>query len=364
MFITLKVDLWYPQITKLFHFSRPDKKSCKAEGEPMSLIFTSDNQIRMLSEEDNTLSLLHSDNTSKISGLDVSISAGVIYFSIEDSGIIMKLHMKNNSKYYITSVGRPRILALDWISQNIYFVNSDTKSKSITICNFDMGKCANIKELYSNSHISALAVDAINKYVFYVKANRWAFNSPNYVIYRCNLDGTNEHELVNASTGHISGLAFDSNKRILYFVEQYQGDIFMVKYDGTIPSNIISNLTRPRGLNLFENNLYFFTHNGYMGKCNLYGEKIMCEKFKIQTYANQLFVISQQSRQAQSVNICSKHSCSYLCIPSEVEVRCLCPNGHIVEEGKPCKNASVCYFLMFIASLQSMFYAGIKRCGR
>lgn len=307
----------------------------------MSLIYTAENEIRMISKKDNTLSVIHSDETPKITGLDVSAAAGHIYFSIQDSGTIHKLDMKTQSKAYIPSVGEPEWISLDWISDNVYFVNAYGKTKTIDVCHFDTGKCATVKDLGAGNHVTAISVDPVNKYLFYTTVEWWVFNAPHYSLYRSNLDGTKTQELVKASKGFITGLTYDSNKKLLYIVEHHEGHIYSINYDGTDLMAIIYNVTSPRGLNLFEDQLFFLTSRQQMGHCTLYGEIRHCDTFKIQSYMSQLFVILQESRQPTGKNICAKHNCTHLCIPSDVEVRCLCENGEVIGENKECPQNSV-----------------------
>lgn len=320
---------------------RPNKRSCKAMGEKMSLVFTAENQIRMLSQANNSLSILYSKEIPKITGLDVSTATGYVYFSIQDSGTLNKIHMRNQTKFFIPVLGQPEQIALDWISNNVYLINSYGSEKFISVCHFDSGKCATLKELDVNDHVGAFAVDPINKYIFYAVTQWWLFNSPHYTVYRCNLDGTKVHELLKTSVGFVSGFTYDSNKKILYFAEQYRGKIFSMNYDGSNQQNIISDLSTPRGLNMFEDHLFFFASHQFMQKCSLYGEERFCDTFKFNSYCNQLFVIAQESRQPRGVNVCENHSCSHLCIPSDVEVRCVCEDGSIVDEDKECPSSTV-----------------------
>lgn len=321
--------------------SRPNKRSCKALGEPMSLIYASENEIRMLSQKDNTLTVVYSEETPRITGLDISVATGYIYFSIKDSGTIHKLHATNKTKFYIPSVGQPEKITLDWISNNVYFVNGNGKTKSIDVCHFDSGKCARIKEFGIGDHITAISVDPINKYLFYATVQWWVFNSPHYTLYRINLDGTKSNELIKVSKGFVTGMTYDSNKKLLYLVEHHDGQILSLNYDGTDLMPIIYNITSPRGLNLFEDQLFFLTSLQQMGKCTLYGENRYCDTFKLHSYMSYLFVISQESRQPAGNNICAKHNCSHLCVPSDVEIRCLCENGELIEEHKQCPEDTV-----------------------
>lgn len=275
--------------------------------------------------------------------MDISVSTGYLYFSIEESGTIHRINLKNHTKHYINNVGQPQKLAVDWISQNVYFVNADSVYKSISLCNFDLKRCAKIIDLESHGAVSALAVDAFNKYLFYAVVNWWVFNAPNYILYKANLDGTKKTELVKLSPGHISGLAFDCNKHVLYYMDRYHGHIHMINYDASKHMYIPSNLTNPRELNLFEDHLYFLTSNGHMGRCSLYGEERTCHTFKMQDYYSHLFVISQQSRQPSTANVCNHSNCSYICVPSDVEARCICEDGALVKENEECKHHEVSF---------------------
>lgn len=340
------------------HTCRSNKRSCKGIGKPLTYIFTTETQIRKLSQGDNSLSLVYSDDTPRISGLDISVATGYLYFSIEVTGTIHRINLSNGTKHYISNVGQPQKLAVDWISQNVYFVNTDSTYRSISLCNFDLQRCAKVIDLGIHGQVSALAVDAINKYVFYAVVNWWVFNSPNYIIYKANLDGTKKTELVKSSPGHISGLTFDCNKRILYYIDRYHGHIHLTNYDGSSHMYIRSNLTNPRELNLFEDHLYFLSSNGHLGRCSLYGEERVCNTFKIQDYYSHLFVISQQSRQPSMLNVCEHNNCSYICVPSEVEARCMCEDGKLVKVKEACPIHTVRNFLFSICSSFSFCYFG------
>lgn len=255
--------------------------------------------------------------------------------------------MRNESKFYLPSVGQPELLSLDWVTENVYFANAYSDEKTIDVCNFNSGKCAKVADIGSNSYVTAISVDPINKYLFYAVTQWWVFNSPHYTLYRSNLDGTKTRDLVKTVKGFISGMTFDSNRQLLYFVEHHEGQVHSINYDGTNAMIIIYNLTSPRGLNLFEDELYFLNSKHQMGKCTLYGETRFCDTFKLQSYTNYLFALSQESRQPKGVNICAKHNCSNVCIPSDVEVRCLCENGVLTEEGRECLQDSVINYITF-----------------
>lgn len=183
---------------------RNDKISCKAAGKAMSMLFVTKNQIRELSQTENALKLLHSEDGTKITGLDVSASSGAIYYSLKDSRSIVLINKNTSTQEFIEGVGAPQQIALDWITNNIYYVNDNPKS--ISICNFNDKSCAQLLSIDNNRQLSAIAVDARNKALFYSLTSWFVYKSPSYIIYKTNLDGSEPQELIKNTMGHITGL--------------------------------------------------------------------------------------------------------------------------------------------------------------
>lgn len=261
-------------------------------------------------------------------------------------------------------MGEPDKLAVDWISNHIYF--ADTESKSIKLCNFLEEKCATVHYFDKEGKVSALAVDPVNKYIFYAVVNWWVFNTPMYQLYRTDLDGSNITELIKPNKGLISGITYDSYKRILYFMETKNGSIRMLKYDSANPTTIVTGLNKPTTLQLFENHLYYFAASRRFGKCSLYGERRHCEDRSFSVDANELFVLSQESRQTRGLDVCAGHNCSYLCVPASEGVRCICANGHRVDEGEEClkSEVSILNILVFLLDNLNKFSWVLKFKGR
>lgn len=168
----------------------------------MSLIFTSNNQIRSLSQKTNSLSIIYSSDMPKITGLDFILKSKSVYFSIEITGTIHRINQGTQLREYIEHVGQPQKISVDWASQNVYFYNADTETKSINVCNFEGMVCAKLIDIDTHRQVSALAVDSLNKVMFYSVTSWWVLNSPSYVIYKCNLDGSGKVELVKFDKGN------------------------------------------------------------------------------------------------------------------------------------------------------------------
>lgn len=180
-----------------------DKKSCKSEGNPMSLIFTAEGEIRELTQKTNKLSIIFSTRMPKITGLDATLDPKYIYFSIEQPPSIHQINLENRKRSYIMNkdIRQPQKLAVDWSTHNVYYYNAAAGDKSIKICNFKDVLCTKIIDIDSHRQISAIAVDSVNKLLFYALSNWWMFNTPTFMLYKANLDGSQNEQLVQATSG-------------------------------------------------------------------------------------------------------------------------------------------------------------------
>lgn len=327
---------------------RPDRKSCKAIGEPMYILFSSANEIRKLSPLENSLQLLFSEDSPRITGLDISLNEGYLYFSMELMGSIHRISLKDQTKELVTNIGQPQKLSVDWVTENVYFVNAKSMTREIKACHLHEKKCAKILEVVTHDQISSLVVDGVNKYMFYATTSWWLFNSPTSVIYKANLDGSKVHELLKKDLGYVTGLAYDYNKKILYFSDQHLHHIQSIDYDGNHRVTVLKNsyVQHPIGLNLFEDYIYFLTPNGQMTKCKIYGEMQMCSQFKLHAYSTEMFVIGQESKQPRVSNACDQHNCTHLCVQTEVGAFCVCEDGSRIKDGMNCETKEVTFILV------------------
>lgn len=309
----------------------------------MSLIFVTGNQIRRLDELDNGLSVLYSDTTPEITGLDVSIAENLVYFSIKESGTIHRLDVNTYGREYMLNAGRPTKLATDWVTQNVYFADDSSRvgGRAVKVCNFDKRRMATLFTVDASAQISAIAVDPLNKYLFYVTTTWRVFNSPSSSVWRRTLDGMKPIEVVRFPKGHVSGLAVDPYTRKIYASDQYNGEIRKLDYDGNGTGLVVfaTDTIKIYGLNLFEDHLFFRTTGGYMGKCKLFGsEERTCDTFKIGGGADgDLFIVFQVSRQPFVEDECSSANCTAMCVRADAGLKCLCSDGRTVRQGETCE---------------------------
>ncbi|KAG5883038.1 hypothetical protein JTB14_028377 [Gonioctena quinquepunctata] len=300
---------------------KTDKKSCKAEGNPMTMIFTADGQIRQLSQKTNLLSIIFSSPTPRISSMDVLIDPKTIFFSIEETSTIHKIDLETQTRSFIRDLGQPQQIAVDWSTHNMYYYNSEANEKSIHVCNFEEN-CVKLIDIDPHRQVTALVVDSVNGFIFYASNSWYVFNSPTYIIYRSNLDGTELTNIVEITAGFVSDITFDHNKKQLFFTDQNSGKIISSTYEGSLITTLFSKVTRSFGLKFFQNNLYYSTPGGIVVVCRLYGF-LKCDSFRLHSNTIDLFTISQQTLQPGVGNICRNHSCSNICVPVKFTPKCL-----------------------------------------
>lgn len=171
----------------------------------MSLIFSTEGQIRELSQKTKELKIIYSAPLPKIASLDNSFNPKYIYFCLEQPPSIHQINVDNKKRNYIMNkeIGQPKKLAVDWSTHNVYYYNAVPGEKSIKICNFKDASCANIINIDTHRQVSVMTIDSTNKLLFYALSNWWMFNSPSFIICKANLDGTNNEILIQTSAGEL-----------------------------------------------------------------------------------------------------------------------------------------------------------------
>nr|UVT84832.1 vitellogenin receptor [Lasioderma serricorne] len=316
--------------------------TCKSVGERWSMYYSAISESTIIRYVDVgvQLSLVCRGLEGKlITGMDVDVREQNLYYSIEDLGTVYSLNLKNSKKRAVRVKGRPRDIALDWISHNVYYVNVDKENKSsIYVCNFDSKKCAKLGNTEFNQTISGIAVDPLAMYLFYSVVHPKVS-----LIFKANLDGSGRQILRNDLNSTITSLTYDINKHILYYIHKgipdkyniYNGSIKYIKYIGEEHlGTVYDNLQQPNGLNFFEDHLYFGVEFDTFRICPLYSAQQSCISDK--RHPRTQFVISQLSRQPEGINLCESHNCTFMCIATLGGQSCICKNGARVDNEEKC----------------------------
>ncbi len=116
----------------------------------------------------SSLTIIHRDPEVEITGLDVDSKENTIYWSNEIEGIINKMNIDTKKRVTASNgVGRPETLAVDWITDNVYYFD-DKRRPLIKACNVDANKCAvitHIEGMYQR--VTTIAIEPLKEMLFW-----------------------------------------------------------------------------------------------------------------------------------------------------------------------------------------------------
>nr|AWJ95281.1 vitellogenin receptor [Thitarodes pui] len=324
---------------------RSDDKSCKAVGEPMSILYSGDGEIRRLTRQPghevmNTLR--SSTDRSKITGLASNYDKQMLYYTVESEQRLYIMNLTDGSKQWVSGLGRPGKLALDWVEENVYLV--DAESHSMLVCNVPLKRCTTLQQLDHNVEVTALAVDPVNHYMFYC-STVYSDGQPLSTVHRAGLDG----RTVTVIGGHglrlCSGLTVDPHRKLLYYTEQQANALGWINYEGTVKTPILSGnlyIVKPLGLALFEDFIYFLSADSTkMTRCVLFGERT-CLAFNLHMFGADAFVLHHTSLQrGDLMSSCHGNGCEHLCLPGQQGSTCVCRDGGLPDKSGICAETNL-----------------------
>lgn len=297
--------------------------SCKSEGtDAETIIFVAYDTIFTMTHTHQLRALLFTKSFSKIADFDVSGPNHYVYYSADDDRLIHRIHMNTQHHSYVNVTGRPELISVDWITENVYYVNESITSRSIGMCNFDLHHCYTIRSIHDHSRITALKVDAINKLLFFATVLMELPTKSK--VYKCFLDGSFLEEIHMSDIDYITGITFDYNKKVLYLTEKNDGKVFRITYDGQNQTVILHNVPKATDITLFEDRLFFLISNHVLQICPLYIRYKACSNHTLHEGEISNFAINQSSIQPLINNTCKYKNCKKLCVPTKGTVKCLC----------------------------------------
>lgn len=220
-------------------------------------------------------------------------------------------------------------LAVDWIGQNIYWVEST----------LDHIEVANLNGLHRRTLIAgdmesprAISVDPRFGLMFWTD---WDKKSPR--IERASMSGDDRRKLVDikeVNGGWPNGLTLDYDALKIYWIDANSDSIHVVDYDGNNHRSLlrkIKSLGHPFAITLFDNNLYWTDwKTNFISTAN---KNDGSEPKEVLRQQSRLFDIkvhhpNRQPRIDDRLNPCANNgNCSHLCLLSKNGTRkCSCPH--------------------------------------
>lgn len=239
----------------------------------------------------------------------------------------------------ITSgLSSPEDLAIDWITKNIYF--TDSEMKHIGVCSYDGLHCTIVLNKYVNKP-RGIALNPQTSEMFWTD---WG-NQPE--IARASMDGTHDLSFVNTNIRWPNGLTIDYPNNRLYWIDAKLNTIESIYLDGTDRRIVLNEIVRhPFSIVLFENSLYWsdwFDHS--IQSCDKFTGKN--RKTLVKLIGQDVFGIHMlhSALQPWAENPCQRAKCSHLCMLSSTDgYRCACPQEQELNADKhTCRGK---YFLL------------------
>ncbi|XP_011501063.1 PREDICTED: vitellogenin receptor [Ceratosolen solmsi marchali] len=311
---------------------RLDKLSCKPIGPAVKIITATKDDIKIMSplSRYQSLVLIYRNPGIEITGLDVNTNTNTIYWSNEMMGIINKMNMDTKKHSTINNgIGRPEILAVDWITDNVYFFDNKA-APIIKACDMDANKCSTIVHIgESHKKVTAIAIEPRKEILFWSEVTWKIYEKSTSEIMRSDVIGADKKIIVHDNLGIVTGLTIDTHRSIVYWADNYEATIECIDYNGDNRKVILEHLLmKPISLHFYEDSLYWKPEkNDYLRKRQLYGDMTYSLILIPSNNLNRLFVISQISRQPTGPNKCKNHNCEHMCVIRNARATCICSNG-------------------------------------
>ncbi|XP_043487916.1 vitellogenin receptor isoform X1 [Polistes fuscatus] len=322
-----------------------DKLSCKASSaSQMQIIIVAGYDVSKITFNLNDHEVLHHDPHFEIYGLDFNARENAVYLSNVILGIITKINIKTKEKMIMKDIGKPGVIANDWITNNIYFFN-DIYPYNIKACNFEEEKCAEVLTINGNSTVESIKVDPTTGLLFWSQTEWLLQIEPKSKIYRSSMNGTNVKAIVTENLGTIQKLTIDHRKSRLYWCDTQFNIIESVKFDGSDRQIFLKAKVEPLDVHVHDDYLYWLHSNtGNIKKCKL-KNKTICTNILASRIVAKHFTIFHENSQPLVPNKCRDHRCAYMCLLNEHDYTCFCQYGQTMRNDLLCKENSKIYGL-------------------
>lgn len=259
--------------------------------------------------------------------VDYHYKKSLLFYADVNVDAIRRVNMKNYSDTQTivsTGLNTPNGIAVDWLSDNIYW--SDSALKIIEVARLD-GNCR--KTILRDELDDVRAMILFKYYLFFAD---WG-HSPR--IERSLLDGSERKSIINSELGFPTGLAIDFQTKKLFWADALQDKIETSDLDGKNRKVVIPHAEHPFGFTL-TSGYYYFTD--WYNKSVIRSPKSGGQPEEVRHGLRGALEIRSVSADRQPIhwNPCSTSNggCSHLCLWKGKSYICACPN---VKDSRTCK---------------------------
>ncbi|XP_070072746.1 vitellogenin receptor Yl [Drosophila takahashii] len=325
---------------------RQDRISCKSlQSNGATLLFSTFNEVRNMSEHPVMLGVAWSANDSRITGFDVDMHRQMGYFSSEDEGTLYQIDLQKKVVVRALGLPTPTKVSLDWATGNVYVLSG---AQEIHACNFEARMCGRIVRVKSPKHLKHLAVDGYNAWIFYIAIRTKGYGRTSSEIHMARLDGSHREMLMQKTESFMIVLTTDPHQQMLYYVDLHSRTLERISYRSNsgpqrrpeIMLQKTNALMQPSGISLYENNVFIVNLGSVEAvQCALYGSR-MCHNIPLNVLNAQDILVTGKSRQPQrSSHPCEHAHCHGLCLQANYGYECMCGN-RVAAEGERCPHGA------------------------
>ncbi|XP_026728447.1 vitellogenin receptor-like [Trichoplusia ni] len=308
---------------------RSDRRSCKALRGNMSVLYVSGNTVRSVSADGYGAVEFTDKDVATITDMDFNVRSNKLYVTSTEAGKLLEVNSTRNV-ITVTNVGRPSRVAVDWVTGNVYFIDSTPSDSRVRVCHVKRKRCASLQPLPSDAKVTALIVEPSSRRMFYCVTRELES-----VVWSASLAGGHVTHLT--TVHNCTGLAVDPFKKKLYVAETGPAHIIEMDYEGESHKKILADhpqLQAPHGLAIFEDHIYYLVANSFrLSRCLLFGPK-HCETYIYRVFDANTFVIRHESVQRDDLEDgCKDVVCGNVCAMDEDGPKCLCDDGALAKDG-------------------------------
>nr|XP_012637337.1 low-density lipoprotein receptor-related protein 2 [Microcebus murinus] len=301
----------------------------------------------------NFQNLVESQNRGVAVGVDFHYRLHRVFWTdtVRDKVFSVDINGLNIQEVLNVSVDTPENLAVDWINDKLYLV--ETKVNRIDVANLD-GSYRVTLITENLGHPRGLALDPTVGYMFF---SDWGSLSGEPKLERAFMDGSNRKDLVKTKLGWPAGITLDIVTKRVYWVDPRYDYIETVTYDGIQRRTVVhggSLIPHPFGISLFESHVFFtdWTKMAVM-KANKFTDTNpqVYYRSSLRPYG---VTVYHALKQPHVINPCGDHNggCQQICVLSHrtdndgLGYRCKCTFGfQLDKDGHNC--VAISNFLIF-----------------
>uniref|UniRef100_A0A8C2UPT3 Low-density lipoprotein receptor-related protein 1-like n=1 Tax=Chinchilla lanigera TaxID=34839 RepID=A0A8C2UPT3_CHILA len=283
-------------------------------------------------------------SVNQLASMDYLVQEKALYLSELNNGDIRLLNLKESGtlswKKLISVEGSVLDLAVDWLSGNIYWIDSENPHINVAS---SKGQYPIVLLRENLSHPASVVLHPPAAAMCFVDLGPWNDGSHGSSIECAAMDGGERKVLWQKSQVPV-GLTFSDSGARLYWADSARGLIESIQQDG---SRHRVERRGIQGLTLFtcgQDMMFWTTVDDAQITKVWYSKKEVSESwwFQIDQKIVDLKVYSVFKQQGN--NSCSKDNggCSHICLPNPEGQTCKCPRGYYLADANKCTEAVQC----------------------